>query len=304
MLSKQIEKAQKKVEEQHFLQRKSVLEYDDVMNEQRRVIYAYRDEVLEGRDIGDQAREEIAKMLERTVEELTPGEYLEDWDLEGLFARVAEIFPLSFGLDDLDRDSTNRVELTERLTSEALRLYDEREQELGEGLMRVLERYLLLQTIDQRWREHLYDMDYLREGIGLRGLAQVDPLIAYKNEGFHLFQDLINTIWADYARMVFNVEVEIETDQPEEAIPATPPPTTSTWAGGGGLTYSSGSATSAFAALAAGSGATAVAASEPPAGDPDAPRIAQRQVDAIDQIGRNDPCWCGSGKKFKKCHGT
>jgi preprotein translocase subunit SecA len=306
LLTKQIEKAQKKVEEQNFLIRKRVLDYDDVMNEQRRIIYAYRDEVLEGRDIGEQAREEIVNMLERTVDESTPGDYIEDWDLEGLFARVEEIFPVSFSLEDVDSNSTDRAELTRRLTDDALHLYDDREREIGEEVMRVLERYLLLQTIDLRWREHLYDMDYLREGIGLRGLAQVDPLIAYKNEGFTLFQDLMNTIWGDFARMIFNVEIMIEGEEPQEAIPAAPPPT-STWAGGGGLTYSGGTTTtsSPLGALAAGAGvAGAAIADRAEPTEEGGPRIEQRRVDAVDQIGRNDPCWCGSGKKFKKCHGT
>jgi len=310
MLSKQIEKAQKKVEEQNFLIRKRVLEYDDVMNEQRRIIYAYRDEVLEGRDMGEQAREEIASMLGRVVDEFTAGDYAEDWDLEGLFARVAEIFPVSFGLEDVNPASTNREELTERFVEDALSLYDTRERELGEELMRVLERYLLLSTIDQRWREHLYDMDYLREGIGLRGLAQVDPLIAYKNEGFELFQDLMNTIWSDFARMIFNVEVTMETEgAPEETIPdpaeASGP---SNWVGGGGFTYSSGSSTAtALGALSGDDMAapSALGVAEAPAPrDDDGANVTQRRVDAIDQIGRNDPCWCGSGKKFKKCHGV
>jgi preprotein translocase subunit SecA len=308
LLTRQIEKAQKKVEEQNFLIRKRVLDYDDVMNEQRRIIYAYRDEVLEGRDMGDQAREEIANMLGRVVDEFTAGDYSEDWDLEGLFARIAEIFPVSFGLEDVDPQTTNREELTERLVEDALRLYDERERELGEELMRVLERYLLLQTIDQRWREHLYDMDYLREGIGLRGLAQVDPLVAYKNEGFELFQDLMNTIWSDFARMIFNVEISMEADgQPEEAIPDPAEASASNWVGGGGLTYSSGSSTAtALGALAGGDAAPSalgVAEAPEPSEEP-ASIVPQRRVDAIDQIGRNDPCWCGSGKKFKKCHGV
>ncbi|HMJ03661.1 MAG TPA: preprotein translocase subunit SecA [Conexibacter sp.] len=305
LLTRQIEKAQKKVEEQNFLIRKRVLDYDDVMNEQRRIVYAYRDEVLEGRDMGEQAREEIAAMLGRIVEEFTPGDYVEDWDLEGLFARVAEIFPVSFGLEDVHPSETSRDDLTQRVTDDALRLYDERERELGEELMRVLERYLLLQTIDMRWREHLYDMDYLREGIGLRGLAQIDPLIAYKNEGFELFQDLMNTIWADFTRMVFNVEVEVEVEgeEPEEVIPAPEAPSSS-WAGGGSFTYSGGSSSStAFGAMTAGSGAAVAEPAAPEAPD-DGQRVSQRRVDAIDQIGRNDPCWCGSGKKFKKCHGT
>jgi len=309
MLTRQIEKAQKKVEEQNFLIRKRVLDYDDVMNEQRRIIYAYRDEVLEGRDMGEQAREEIANMLGRVVDEFTAGEYAEDWDLEGLFARIAEIFPVSFGLEDVNPASTNRDELTERLVEDALRLYDERERELGDELMRVLERYLLLQTIDLRWREHLYDMDYLREGIGLRGLAQVDPLIAYKNEGFELFQDLMNTIWSDFARMIFNVEVAIEAEgEPEQAVPDPAEASSSNWVGGGGFTYSSGSTTATALGALSGDDAAAPAAlgvAEAPAPREDGGMtVAQRRVDAIDQIGRNDPCWCGSGKKFKKCHGV
>jgi preprotein translocase subunit SecA len=307
LLTKQIEKAQKKVEEQNFLIRKRVLDYDDVMNEQRRIIYAYRDEVLEGRDMAEQAREEIASMLTRIVDEFTAGDYAEDWDLEGLFARVAEIFPASFGLEDVDPARTNREELTERFVEDALRLYDERERELGEQLMRVLERYLLLQTIDMRWREHLYDMDYLREGIGLRGLAQVDPLIAYKNEGFELFQDLMNTIWSDFARMVFNVEVALETEGEFEQVVPDPAEASSSWVGGGGFTYSSGSSTAtALGAMAGGETTpTALGVAEAPAPREDGgATVAQRRVDAIDQIGRNDPCWCGSGKKFKSCHGT
>ncbi len=303
LLTKQIEKAQKKVEEQNFLIRKRVLDYDDVMNEQRRIVYAYRDEVLEGRDMEEQSREEIANMLTRVVEEFTAGDYAEDWDVEGLFARVAEIFPVSFGLEDIDPQSTNREELTERLIEDALRLYDERERELGGELMRVLERYLLLQTIDLRWREHLYDMDYLREGIGLRGLAQIDPLVAYKNEGFELFQDLMNTIWADFARMIFNVEVSMEPEGEPEPVPD-PAESSSSWVGGGGFTYSAGSSTAtAFGAM-AGTEASALGVAEQPAPRDEGANVAQRRVDAIDQIGRNDPCWCGSGKKFKKCHGV
>jgi preprotein translocase subunit SecA len=258
--------------------------------------------------MGEQAREEIASMLTRVVDEFTAGDYAEDWDLEGLFARIAEIFPVSFGIEDVDPARTNREELTERLIEDALRLYDERERELGEELMRVLERYLLLNTIDQRWREHLYDMDYLREGIGLRGLAQVDPLIAYKNEGFELFQDLMNTIWSDFARMVFNVEVAIEREgEPEQAVPD-PAESNASWAGGGGgFTYSSGSSTATALGALAGSDAapSALGVAEAPAPREDGgASVSQRRVDAVDQIGRNDPCWCGSGKKFKRCHGV
>jgi preprotein translocase subunit SecA len=165
MLSKQIEKAQKKVEEQHFLMRKHTLEYDDVLNQQREVIYTYRDEILEGRDMSDAAREQLVALIERLVEEYTAGDFVEDWDVPGLIRRVQEIFIPSAELESIDPARVDREELTQDLQQEALVLYDQREEQLGDELMRALERFLLLQVIDQRWREHLYDMDYLREGV-------------------------------------------------------------------------------------------------------------------------------------------
>jgi len=227
LLSKQIEKAQRKVEEQNFLIRKRTLEYDDVMNQQREIIYKYR---------------------------------------------------------------------------------DEREEAISPEITRELERYLLLDIIDQRWREHLYDMDYLREGIHLRGFAQIDPLIAYKNEAFDLFTDLMHTVWADFARMIYNVEVQLEGEQgaaPQSLTSSrTKPGGTST--AGGSFSYSSGGfdQPSALEMAAAGAGVTGADAGydghEP---DP-LPPVTQRRVADDEQVGRNDPCWCGSGKKFKKCHGT
>jgi preprotein translocase subunit SecA len=310
MLSKQIEKAQKKVEEQNFLIRKRVLEYDDVMNEQRRIVYAYRDGVLEGKDMGDDAREEVGRLIERTVSEYTPGDFMEDWDMDGLFTVLEQIFPVDIHPDDLDPDAIDRNELTKRLTESALALYDAREQELGEELMRALERFLLLQIIDERWREHLYDMDYLREGIHLRGFAQIDPLVAYKNEGFDLFGDLMNGIWADFARMVFHVEVTVDGANGGGGAAAPGP---APFAAGGSSTrpgrvsYSGG--------VAVGAGAIAAAAAAPQVageamqgnGDGEAllpPPVEQRVLGDDDQLGRNEPCWCGSGKKFKKCHGA
>src|SRR5262249_3182740 len=177
MLSKQIEKAQKKVEEQHFLMRKHTLEYDDVLNQQREVIYRYRDEILEGRDMSDASREELGNLLERMVEEYTEGDFVEDWDVEGLLRRMQEILPQSSVIDEIDPSTADREELIHVLQGEASAQYVRREEELGDELMRALERFLLLQIIDQRWKEHLYDMDYLREGIHLRGFAQIEPLV-------------------------------------------------------------------------------------------------------------------------------
>ncbi|MFL5499496.1 MAG: preprotein translocase subunit SecA, partial [Gemmatimonadaceae bacterium] len=177
LITRSIEQAQKRVELQNFQSRKRLLEYDDVMNQQREVVYRYRDDVLEGRDMGPVSREEIAKVIERMVDEYTATDYFEDWDLEALWGQLDQVFEVDFGPDELDPQATDRTELKRLLTEDAHGLYDEREEELGEELMRALERYLLLQIIDQRWREHLYDMDYLREGIHLRGFAQIDPLV-------------------------------------------------------------------------------------------------------------------------------
>jgi len=296
MLSKQIEKAQKKVEEQHFLMRKHTLEYDDVLNQQRDVIYTYRDEVLEGRDMSDAAREEVVNLIERLVQEYTAGDFVEDWDVEGLLRRVQEIFTPSETVLNVDPDRVDREDLIVRLQEEALAQYERREQELGEELMRALERFLLLQIIDQRWREHLYDMDYLREGIYLRGFAQIEPLVAYKNEAFELFRDLMNSVWDDFARMIFHVEVTLEGENGAARTPVTPSPRSSSSTAGGRVSYSGGGAAQGAMAMAAAAGAVA---------EEEAPRhVEQRRVDESEQLGRNDPCWCGSGKKFKKCHGA
>jgi preprotein translocase subunit SecA len=303
ILSKQIEKAQRKVEEQNFLIRKRVLEYDDVMNEQRRIVYAYRDEVLEGKDMGDTAREEIAAVIRRLVEEYTPGDYVEEWDIDGLFVALDDIFPPGFGPEDID-ESADREGVIDGLVEDAATLYDRREDELGEEIMRALERYLLLNIIDQRWREHLYDMDYLREGIHLRGFAQIDPLVAYKNEAFELFSDLMATIWSDFARMVFNVPVQVEeVDGDGEPIVPEQRSVPGSSTASGRITYSGGGEgqPSALAAAAAANGAPGAAAYAE--AEPVAAPVEQRRVNPDEQIGRNDPCWCGSGQKYKKCHG-
>ena len=289
MLTKQIEGAQRKVEEQNFLIRKRVLEYDDVMNQQREIVYKYRDEVLEGRDMGESARDEISKVVSTLVDQYTPGDYIEEWDLDELWAQLDQIYHVDFGADEIDRDSVDRDELKRMLEEDALKLYEEREAELGSELMRALERYLLLQIIDQRWREHLYDMDYLREGIHLRGFAQIEPIVAYKNEAFTLFTDLMNTIWSDFAKMVYNVEVEIEaTNGDGELLPQQQSSQSV-------LEYSGGRPEDQPNVY-GGEGEYDE--------EPGPVQVQQRRVDENEQLGRNDPCWCGSGKKFKKCHGA
>jgi preprotein translocase subunit SecA len=300
MLSRTIENAQKKVEQQNFLIRKRVLEYDDVLNQQREVIYKYRREILEGRDMSEPAKAELQGVFERIVNEYTPGDFIEDWDIDGLFDQVNQIFEPSFGAGDVQAEAIDRMELAERLHEDALRVYDVHEQELGEELMRNLERFVLLQIIDTRWREHLLDMDYVREGIHLRGFAQKDPLIEYKNEGFSLFRDLMNSIWEDFARYIFHVELELE---PTEAEMAFNPSSRSSSTRG--LSYSGGGPEqpSALYEAAEQAGVAAAVADEDDTYDA-LPEVETRHVDERDRVGRNDPCWCGSGKKFKKCHGA
>jgi preprotein translocase subunit SecA len=179
MLTKTVENAQKKVEEQNFLIRKRVLEYDDVMNEQRRVVYKYRGEILEGRDMSDVARDELEGVIERLVDEYTPGDELDEWDMPELEVQLRQIWPVGIDVAGMRPEQVDREKLKDELDEDAMSAYDEREAQLGAELMRYLERSILLQVIDNRWREHLYDMDYLREGIHLRGFAQIDPLVSY-----------------------------------------------------------------------------------------------------------------------------
>ncbi len=300
MLSRTVENAQKKVEQQNFLIRKRVLEYDDVMNEQRRVVYKYRREILEGRDMSEVSREQIGEVIERLVEEYTAGEVFEDWDLSGLATQATQLWPLSVDLGSDQVQKSDREEITRLLVEDVLAAYERREGELGSELMRYLERQILLQIIDYRWREHLYEMDYLREGIHLRGFAQIDPLVAYKNEGFTMFRELMNSIWEEFARIIFHVEVNVEPadfePQPE------PQPSELQYAGGGpeqpsAIAEAAGAAAAGAAALplATGDGSGNGQPSENPATVVKSDR---------DKIGRNDPCWCGSGKKYKKCHGA
>jgi preprotein translocase subunit SecA len=310
MLSKQIEKAQRKVEEQHFLTRKHTLEYDDVLNQQREVIYTYRDEILEGRDMSDAARGEIGNLIDRLVEEYTAGDFVEEWDVEGLLRRMAEMFPPGAAFPDVDAVRADREELKAIFEEFASSQYDSREGEFGTELMRDVERFVLLQIIDQRWREHLYDMDYLREGIHLRGFAQIEPLVAYKNEAFELFRDLMNSVWDDFARLIYHVQV---TPAPEVGNGGPPPvsrrasgASSSATGGAGRVTYSGGGGApqGALAIAAAAGGAMPGDPGGMPAEEAMPVQVEQRHVDPSEQIGRNDPCWCGSGKKFKKCHGA
>ncbi len=307
MLTRTIENAQKKVEQQNYLIRKRVLEYDDVMNEQRRVVYKYRREILEGRDMSDVAHEELEEVVTRLVETYTPGEIFEDWDLGGLEAHSDSLWPVGVAVSEISPESANREQITDALTEDALGAYDRREEEFGEELMRYLERQILLQIIDNRWREHLYEMDYLREGIHLRGFAQIDPLVAYKNEGFKMFEELMASIWEEFVRVIFHVEVNIEPAQAEQMFEEE-----QRGRSGGSVQYSGAAGEERPSAMNEARAGVVTAPGDPAAPPEEAPsgnggggvNPATVVKTDVEKIGRNDPCWCGSGKKYKKCHGA
>ena len=303
MLTKTVENAQKKVEEQNFLIRKRVLEYDDVMNEQRRVVYKYRREILEGRDISEIARDEIEGVIERLVDEYTASDILEDWDLEELETQLRQIWPVGVEVASLAPETVDREQLKEALDDDAMNAYDEREEQLGEELMRFLERSILLQVIDNRWREHLFDMDYLREGIHLRGFAQVDPLVAYKNEGYAMFEELMHSIWDEFSKLVYRAEIEIQPEQ-AGAVAANGEAETGALAYSGGTLENQPSALREVVAASGASAADVAAAGATSPGNGGSEVVETVVKDEHDKIGRNDPCWCGSGKKYKKCHGA
>jgi preprotein translocase subunit SecA len=298
MLTKTVENAQKKVEEQNYLIRKRVLEYDDVMNEQRRVVYRYRREILEGRDISETARDELEGVIERLVEEYTPGDILEDWDMGEMETQLRLIWPVGIDVATLAPETVDREKLKDALDEDAMSAYDDRERQLGEELMRHLERSILLQVIDNRWREHLFDMDYLREGIHLRGFAQIDPLVAYKNEGFIMFEELMHSIWDEFSKLVFHAEIEIDSSGNGAGNGANPPTA---------LDYSGGTLEgqpSALEQVAVAGGADVATAQAAGPGNGGVEVVETVVKDEHDKVGRNDPCWCGSGKKYKKCHGA
>ncbi len=267
LVSRTIETAQKQVESQNFEVRKQVLKYDDVMNQQREIVYAQRQEILFGADISDRAKEIISDAVMDSIELFTNAQtYTEEWDWAGLAANINQLLPLNVMVEQLQEAATQE-ELHENLYDLAMAAYDQRVAELGAELFNELQRNVLLQVVDTKWREHLYEMDYLKEGIGLRAIGQRDPLIEYQTEGYAMFQKMIDSIKDDFVRYVYHAQI-VQEAQPQ------------------------------FHAVAAGdSGGGA-----PPAKKGRAP--VPGLEGAADKIGRNDPCPCGSGKKYKKCHGA
>jgi preprotein translocase subunit SecA len=306
ILSSQIEGAQKKVEEQNFVARKNVLKYDDVMNRQRMVIYEQRRDVLEGKDLSEDILNWIDEVVERNVQQFTQEEYSEEWDLEALVKQMAALYETEITVDELREDlgEITRESLIEEFQLDARDEYKAKEEELTPELMRELERFVILQVVDQRWREHLDSMDYLREGVHLRAMAQKDPLVEYQHEGHLMFQELGLAIHEEVVVTLFHAQLapeeadELQRAQQEAAV------------NGGGLQYAHESLAGADAIAAAGGGnggrGGAATATLAMSGGGSTTAGAPRPIvkSERENIGRNDPCWCGSGKKFKKCHGA
>ncbi len=321
MVTKAIERAQNTVEGRNSEIRKDVLKYDEVMNEQRKVIYARRIQVIDGEDLQELTKELLESNIEVLVRSACPSEFPEEWDLGQLVAEVTQYYPTRFSEADL-AEATTTAQVIESILAEALDYYDEHSAGLpgGQEQAREIEREVMLQVIDQRWRDHLAEMDYLREGINLRAMGQQDPLVAWQREGFAMFGQLMESIDDDYLRFVLHVEAVTE--------PAPEPDLAQAEYGAAfePVQDSSSHALSALAdqgvdvaalspAVPAGASGAARAANGARAGGRRSPNGAQAPppdeetlVPVVkapqEKIGRNDPCWCGSGKKYKLCHGA
>ncbi|WP_280240775.1 preprotein translocase subunit SecA [Nocardia abscessus] len=226
MVSKAIKSAQTQVEQQNFEIRKNVLKYDEVMNQQRTVIYGERNRILRGEDMEGQVQGMITDVVTAYVDGATSEGYVEDWDLEKLWTALKTLYPVSLDYRDLTGETEvgeagelTREELLEALLDDAHDAYERREAEIdgiaGEGSMRNLERQVLLSVLDRKWREHLYEMDYLKEGIGLRAMAQRDPLVEYQREGFDMFTAMLDGLKEESVGFLFNLQVEVQQPQPE-----------------------------------------------------------------------------------------
>ena len=222
MVSRAIQSAQSQVEARNFEIRKNVLKYDDVLNRQREVIYAERRRVLEGADLHEQVRHFIDDVVSGYVAAATSDGFAEEWDLEQLFSALGTLYPVGLTVDEIAEEAGGRAQVTaamlkEEITSDAQHAYDRREEALGDPATRELERRVVLSVLDRKWREHLYEMDYLQEGISLRAMAQKDPLVEYQREGYQLFQAMTEAIKEESVGYLFNLEVKVPDATEEKA---------------------------------------------------------------------------------------
>ncbi|MFZ5647840.1 MAG: SEC-C metal-binding domain-containing protein, partial [Bacillota bacterium] len=259
LITRSIETAQKRVENRNFDIRKHVLQYDDVMNQQRELIYRQRRQVLTGEELKETVSSMIEDVVGRAVDTYCPdGVHPEEWDLTVLLGYADQVFIPGHSIQPGDLDGMNRDDIKEFLLERSLEAYDKREEELGPENMREIERVITLRIVDEKWMDHLDAMDQLREGIGLRAYGQKDPLVEYKFEGYEMFQNMIATIQEDVVRYIFRVNVVQQDQSPRQRNVV-----------------------------------------ENRYADEGPKQPVRRQQ----KVGRNDPCPCGSGKKYKKCCG-
>jgi preprotein translocase subunit SecA len=302
MVTKAIERAQRTVEDRNFEIRKDVLKYDEVMNEQRKVIYQRRQQIIHGVDLRDDALSAIAAAIERVVLESCTGEFPEDWDLDELQRQIQLEVPTRVTRAQLE-DCLHRDQLLEILVDDALEQYEAKEQTIGNDAWRDIERRVMLSMIDQHWREHLYEMDYLREGINLRAMGQKDPLSEWQREGFDMFEAMMGQIQDNFVAYVSHLQVGVL-----DEAPSTPVASKMRYSAAEDPVQGSGAMRATAATMRPedlvgvdddGSAFQGAAMNAPDA--PDAPALQPVRVDR--PPGRNEPCFCGSGKKYKLCHG-
>jgi preprotein translocase subunit SecA len=273
MVSKAVENAQRQIEELNYERRKNVLKYDDVMNAQREVIYGERQKILHGEDLKEQAQSFVDEVVRGVVQEHLPTDvFPEEWDLDALVTSAHDVYPMKATVGEL-RELSDVVTIEEQLVEDALEAYEAKEAAVGEAVMRELERVVLLNITDTKWREHLYEMDYLQEGIHLRAYGQRDPLTEYRREAFAMFEELVHSIRTDFVRYIYRVELVRQDQQQQQRAPQR-------------VQENKAEVESGVA------GGT-----ESPTNTGAAPQAVS------DKVPRNAPCPCGSGKKYKKCHG-
>jgi len=328
MVTRQIKSAQTQIEAQNAEIRKDVLKYDEVLNKQRQVIYSERRRVLAGEDLHEQVRHMIDDVIRAYVSGATAEGYAEDWDLEQLWNGLKQLYPVGVTIEDIEEEAGSKAAidpefLATQLIEDTNAAYDRREQELGSEAMRELERQVLLAVIDRKWREHLYEMDYLKDGVGLRAYAQRDPLVEYQREGFDMFNQMLDGIKEEMVGFLFNIEVQVEEPRAPSVdvtgVGAAPVEIHAKGLGGGrrraqALQYSAPTIDGA-----AGNGGTAVVEESAPAlgiggrsgpagGSSPGAQAVNRRPSPGQAVGsgpsRNAPCPCGSGKKYKRCHGA
>ncbi|RCG27958.1 preprotein translocase subunit SecA [Sphaerisporangium album] len=299
IVSKAIASAQHQVEQQNFEIRKNVLKYDEVMNRQRKVIYAERHRVLEGADLHEQVSTFVTDVVEGYVQAATSEGFAEEWDLDKLWKAFQQLYPITGTVEELieseaggERENLTPQLITDWVKADALAAYAKREETLGSDTMRELERRVILSVLDRKWREHLYEMDYLQEGIALRAYAQRDPLIEYQREGFDMFTAMLDGIKEESVGYLFNLEVEVQDNPIVEEVPQD-----------AGVSETEAIISKALRRPQRPTEMIYSAPGESGEVEQTRVRTTAEERAAYGNVERNAPCPCGSGKKYKRCHG-